>query len=269
MTIRIFILLRFVMAAISKPSGPRPRSQPHSCLVTGSPVEWVPHSTSYCTICDEKSKGGQPKKRLTSCGQPSLFQTHISSISCILPRFRLEQVVDTSYKGSITCSVCKSDIHNPIEVLPCKILVCASCILATLDKKMATFNCPGCSEEHNTDPSSFSRLSPVMEKMFLNMIVMCDNCCKKVKLLHITESCASHIHNDSDNTNTALTVAATQPMEANPTQHETQVATNVLSRLFHQTNSCIITLSSKHQVINLPYKLFHISIHSLINLFSL
>ena len=205
--------------------------------------EWLPHSDSFCIVCDEKSKGERPKK-LTSNGRPSLLRTHILSIACRLPRFTLQQVVDISYNENITCNKCNSAVNDPVEVLPCKTLVCASCILAHLNKDILTFNCPGCLEEHNNDTSSFSQLSPVVEKMLLNMIVKCDKCYQKVKLSNINESCACHKDHESLNT---LTAVATQPLEASPTQLEKQVTTNVLSRLFHQSNSSIITLLSKRQ----------------------
>lgn len=208
----------------------------------GDPLEWMPHSDSFCTVCDGKSKGGRPKK-LTSSGRPSLLQTHIHSVACSLPKFTLQQIVDTTYNENITCNLCNNAVNDPVE-LPCRTLVCTSCILAHLNKEVATFSCPGCLEEHNTDTSSFSQLSPVVEKMLLNMIVRCGECHQKVKLLNINKNCVCHI-NDQHET---LTAVAKQPLEASPTQLEKQVATNVLSRLFHQNSSSIITLPSNRQV---------------------
>lgn len=49
-------------------------------------TEWLPHSESYCQICDKMSKGGRPKKS-TSSGRPSHFETHVRSVSCNLPYF--------------------------------------------------------------------------------------------------------------------------------------------------------------------------------------
>ena len=128
-----------------------------------------------CHICDDMSKGGRPKKS-SSGGRPSHLKTHIQSVACSIPPFSLTQVVDDTYIESITCRLCKCAINDPVEVLPCKSLICCSCVIAHLEKWKDAFTCPRCGESHECTSSSFSRVSPMEEKMIKNMMIKCNKC---------------------------------------------------------------------------------------------
>ena len=208
-----------------------------------NPVKWLPHSDVHCAVCDERCKGGRPKK-LSSCGRPSLLHTHIRSVACDLPKFTLEQVVDETYIENIKCSICKSAINNPIEVLPCKSLICCSCLLLHLDKEMTTFHCPGCSEQHDSNNPTFSRLSPVAEKMLNNMVVNCEKCYRPVKLSISNKNCDHH----EDLRCSKLTELVDRPIEAEPTDIEKHVATNVVTRLLHHNDNMVVKLPTGGQV---------------------
>ena len=53
------------------------------------PVEWFPHNDSFCSVCDEKCKGGRPKKLMSNAGHPSFLHQHIHSIACEIPTITL------------------------------------------------------------------------------------------------------------------------------------------------------------------------------------
>ena len=137
-------------------------------------VEWLPHDNSYCHICDAQDNKGRPKKLTHPGGRPSFLTTHICSVASSIPTFSLSQVINKTYINDVTCKLCNLAVHEPVEVLPCKSLICCSCLLGHLDKDSNMFHCPGCSEEHTNTESSFTKMSPIAEKMINNMMVKCN-----------------------------------------------------------------------------------------------
>lgn len=69
--------------------------------------------------CDVHSKKGRPKRQYSS-GCPSFLTCHLCSIASVFPPFSLDQLVDPSYKESITCIICQNTLEHPVETLPCK-----------------------------------------------------------------------------------------------------------------------------------------------------
>ena len=66
------------------------------------PVEWKPHDEISCTICDNRCKGGRPKK--SSCGRPSQIHQHLGSvIANEIPRFKISQVVNDNLVQTVSC----------------------------------------------------------------------------------------------------------------------------------------------------------------------
>ena len=192
-------------------------------------VEWLPHDSSYCHICDGQRRG-RPKKSTHPGGRPSFLTTHICSVASSIPTFTLSQVIDKSYINNITCSLCNSAVCEPVKVLLCKSLICCSCLLGHLDKDSDMFHCPGCSEEHTNTQSSFTKMSPIAENMINNMIVKCNKCYQPVKLSISRKPCDHHaIERECCN----LIEAINRPLESPPTTMEKQVASSVVTRLLH------------------------------------
>ena len=113
------------------------------------------------------------------------------SSHCI-PHFTLSQVVNKTYIDSLTCKLCKSGVSDPVEVLPCKSLTCCSCLLGLVSKDMDKIHCPGCSEDHSCVELSFTNISPVAEKMILDILVKCEKSLQAVKLCTIKPPCEQH-----------------------------------------------------------------------------
>ena len=203
-------------------------------------VEWIPHDDNHCDVCDVLSKGGRPKKS-KSGGRPSLLTSHIRSVACSFPSFSLYQVIDKSYIDNITCHLCNVAVNEPIEVLPCKSLICCSCLLSHLKNLMGTFCCPGCDENHVLVPSSFSKMSQVAEKMMKNMIVKCNKCYRPVKLSISQNPCSQH-------TDESLLQLVSHPLESMPTTFEKQIATRVITRLLHHNDSTVLSLPTGGKV---------------------
>ena len=165
--------------------------------------------------------------------------THVRTVVCSLPPFSLSQVVNkTYYIESITCTLCKSAVCEPVQVMPCKSLMCCSCLLCHLDKELDTFECPGCSEKHDNNTSSFSKLSPVAEKILSNMMVKCEKCYKPIKLLISKKSCDHH----GDLSCSNLMEVVSLPLDVQPTIIKKQVSTNVVTRLLHHNDNTIVML---------------------------
>ena len=207
-------------------------------------VEWQLHNEAYCHICDDMSKGGRPKKS-SSGGHPSHLKTHIQSVACSIPPFSLTQVVDNTYIESITCRLCKCAINDPVEVLPCKSLICCSCVIAHLEKGKDAFTCPGCGESHECTSSSFSRVSPMEEKMIKNMMIKCNKCKHVTTLSQSQASCDRH---KIDVCSLNLKDIACRPLESQPTTIEKEVATSVVTRLMYQSKDTIVKLPTRGTV---------------------
>lgn len=142
---------------------------------------------------------------------------------------------DKTYIESITCKLCNSSLRDPVEVLPCKSLLCCSCVLKV--KALESFNCPGCSESHELIASSFSRMSPVTEKMIKNILIKCNKCNQIIKLSQSQESCDQH-----GSVCLNLKEVTCRPLEAEPTSLEKQAATNIVSRMLHYSDNALVKL---------------------------
>lgn len=100
----------------------------HSCYVTASrfasslkktkrtPVDWLSHNSTSCTVCDVHCKGGRPKKK-HSTGRPTLLSMHINAVAGDMPQFTLSQLADERYKEDVTSKSCSCAANNPVEIL--------------------------------------------------------------------------------------------------------------------------------------------------------
>ncbi len=226
-----------------------PESFCNSCYLTAKrgsetttrvPINWPPHTEIDCFVCDQKCKGGRPKKS-TSRGRPSALQQHLHSIACTIP------LVNTSLLENVTCPLCCLAINKPVQISACKSLMCCSCCHNLITQK-PTFSCPGCTEDHDSSIHSFSQPSRIVTNMLNEMIVQCEMCCEKVKLASIDKECNQYHRN---NQNRTLEDVVNQPLETEPSKLEKQAAINLL---FHQgDDDTVVTLSSGGRV---RYKLF-------------
>lgn len=172
------------------------------------------HNDSFCPVRLKKSK--------SNAGRPSLIHQHIQSIVCKIPAIDLSQVVDTIVQKDITCTSYKSAVKNPVEILLCKSLICCGCTIRSTSS--LEFTCLGCSETHKSTISSFTALSTIEQKMIKSILVTCEKCSRDVFLSSIDKTC------DQQNYSTAtLTDIVNQPLGAEPTALEKQVATNVVT----------------------------------------
>ena len=207
------------------------------------PFQWSPHNETSCFVCDNKCKGGRPKKPVTTSGRPSKLQQHLSSVASAIPRFDLNRVANRHLLNDVTCPSCDLAINRPIEILPCKSLVCCSCC-NKLVSLQTSFSCPGCNETHESAVCSFSRPSRIVENMLNEMVVECEKCCEKIKLALIEKECAYH-GNDSSH---MLEDVLNQSLEVEPTKLEKRAAVNLMTRMLHQGDDMVVTLSTGGRV---------------------
>uniref|UniRef100_A0A1X7V608 RING-type domain-containing protein n=1 Tax=Amphimedon queenslandica TaxID=400682 RepID=A0A1X7V608_AMPQE len=222
------------------------RTTPHTCKNLSPSVEWFPHNEEICDVCNGQRRG-RPKKRKHPGGRPSNLEAHIRSVtSHCIPHFSLSQVTNKTYHDILTCKLCSSSISDPVEVLPCQSLFCSSCLLEYVNKDMETFHCPGCSDDHVCTDATFTYISPVAEKMICNISVRCDKCFNTVKLDTINKFCDQHIQNKIECSDMLCL-----PLQSQPTTMEKKMASNVVTRLLHQSNDTLITLRTGGQPLNL------------------
>ncbi len=209
-------------------------------------ADWVPHSDDgLCSICDQKSKGGRPKKKGSS-GRPTQLQQHLVSVaSSAVPDFNLSQVIDEVSKANMTCSCCHLAANRPVEVLPCKSLVCYQCCVSLITTSEASFGCPGCLGRHEHAPCSFSKPSPIIERMLNEVTVRCELCNINVKLEILNNNCKYHAQSRQHLT---LEDVVNHPLEATPSRLETQVAAKVVSRMLRQSDDGTVTLPTGGRV---------------------
>ena len=203
--------------------------------------QWVPHNDTCCYICDIQCKGGRPKKK-TSGGRPSLLQQHIMSVSSTVPQFELSQVVDETRKIDVMCCSCNLAANRAIEIIPCKSLICCSCCMTLVSE--ASFRCPGCHDEHDSSPSSFTKPSPLVEKMLNEMLVICKRCVRKIKLEVIDKECMHH----EREFNLTLQDITNHSFEVEPTQMETRAAAQIISRALQHTDNSMVRVSTGGRV---------------------
>ena len=226
----------------------------NSCYITaktafskhpGDPIkreqyEWLPHDEN-CSIC--ATKKGRPKKKSFG-GRPSVLEQHIRSISCAMPSTTV-QVLDVLYKEDVCCVVCKSDIVvKAVEIQPCKLLACQSCCIELVASKQP-FSCPGCSLMHDCSVTTFSPVSSIVKKIICDLLVKCEKCKKTIKLVSLSDECATH---QSQNPNVTLEDIIQQPLDAEPTGLEKRAATNLITRLLHQKGDGSISLPRRGKV---------------------
>ena len=199
------------------------------------PIQWSPHSETFCFICDVKQKGGRPKKRKSHyTGRPSSLSQHIITVTCQLPSFSQSQVMSEAIRADLTCTSCHSEIKNPVELMPCKSLVCSTCSLRLIDTASNTFVCPGCTLTHKCTTSSFTALSPIEERTIKDSVVKSYQCYRTVKLSSLDKTCDDHRQTSND---TTLSDIINRSMDSEPTALEKQVATSVVTRLLNHTDS--------------------------------
>ena len=207
------------------------------------PVEWVPHSDEGCLVCDVRSKGGRPKKR-KSDGRPTLLCQHVMSVcSSTIPQFELSQLIDKTDQNDLKCCSCGLAANKPVEIVPCKSLMCSSCCFHLTYGEV--FECPGCQSLHKS-PESFTKPSLLVEKQFLHTLVRCSKCYKQTRIENINKDCSQHNDEIHDLT---LRDIVNQPLEAEPTRMETDAAAHILSRTFrHKEANTSLKISTGGRV---------------------
>ena len=110
-------------------------------------------------------------KKTSSGGRPTQLQQHLRRVSLMVPCFNLSQVVDESLKPLVTCTSCHLAAKNPLQLFPCRSLLCYSCSGELTSQEM--FQCPGCSDHHISLSTTFSNLSSLEEQMFNNLMIKC------------------------------------------------------------------------------------------------
>ena len=189
----------------------------------GVSFEWSPHSEEYCHVCDTFCKGGRLKRKHSS-GRPTIISQHIQSIASPVPNFTLAQLIDVQYKDVVTCCQCHSAANHPIELLPCKSIICCTCSLELA--KSQAFLCPGCLNNHSSNEDTFTKVSELTEKLFFDLMVKCEHCSCKIKLALLGEECSKHC----DSCQVSLDDVLGSPNDDRaPTLIEKRVALSVVS----------------------------------------
>lgn len=98
-------------------------------------------------------------------------------------------------------------------------IACSQCCEFQLNcqSSKATFLCLGCSSQHKSDITTFTKLSSIAEKVLSRMIVRCDECDKDVSLEDVNKPCGSHGGLESV---PSIKEVINQPLNVEPTDLE-------------------------------------------------
>ena len=213
-------------------------------------MNWPPHTEDECFVCDELCKGGG-RKRKVSTGRPTLLQQHLQSLHSRIPHFDLSMVVLEADKQKVTCDQCSMAANKPVEIIPCRAIVCFNCSVL-LARTQPSFNCPKCSKPHDSAAHTFARPSYQVEKLYNELLVKCGKCKCEVKLESVEEGCA--YHGQLQSVPTLQDIVNQQNLEKDPTNLEKQVAMTVVYRML-QTGSDTLTVPTGGRVSKLIYVL--------------
>ena len=137
--------------------------------------------------------------------------------------------------------MCSCAANKPLEIIPCKSVLCTDCCLAL--SKSSHFICPGCSCEHQSTDSTFTELSALSKKVFNELSVRCGKCIIPVKLEMMSEDCDSH----RESQKLTLEDIMTQPQQkANDSIKK--AAVKVVTGMLEQSDSGCLTVSTGGRV---------------------
>ena len=118
-----------------------------------SPMKWVPNSDI--------------KKVLLVARH---CYSHTLSLLQLQHHISLSQIADKRCVAKVTGCSCNGALNGPLELLPCKTLMCSSC--CTSLAVSASFNCPSCLYQHD---ASIDKFTALVEKMINEMSVYVKN----------------------------------------------------------------------------------------------
>lgn len=119
---------------------------------TRSAYEWCSHPRigvcAVCTIFEQQSKGGRPKKPTTGAGRPKRLETLDTHFGALKAQMRTLPEINNIDKFSPTsdifnCKICKNLLRLPVA-LPCNHVYCLQCISTVCNNEQTTFQCPLC-----------------------------------------------------------------------------------------------------------------------------
>ena len=217
------------------------------------PPIWEEHIDDKCNLCNQmvqKGKGGRQKKNHTCRGRPTSLVSYVASLS--VPGVQSHSLLPSSTSSNINithliCIRCKNIVNFPVEITPCRALICKECCIQCIREYKPTFKCHKCKEEHPNEELTFVVPSPVILNVWESLNYPCQQSCGK--LFNTNELDAHYRIQCSESHNTI--VSSTSP-SSKPTQSEQQVAASVVQRMLSDSN--IISLSvPKGKVITTHY----------------
>ena len=236
--------------------------------------KWEPHTAPTCTICElfrSQSAGGRPKRERKNRGRPkkNILTKALQDIEEVAPpswgpskplelaRF-LPPAADLTL-SDLQCKLCRYILDRPIQMRRGK-LVCMKCLEQYWQKNggeaMETYPCPSCDNaSHNTAPTPAAH---VLVKVIRALLLHCSVCRDTVRLEqlnnHLKSNCTDRISAPSPSKLTVGQILC-RPTDAPPTPTEKKVATSVVKRLLHTSDSEVVSLPTAGQV----YTLYTIS----------
>lgn len=206
------------------------------------------HNEDGCEVCDlmtsKLAQGGRPKKSSTGRGRPGAIEKHAwscagkSTLETITP----ESIIVPSGMNidDFLCCSCHMVVNRPLELTPCRNLICMKCCLPLI--KSNEFTCPGCTLVHDSSISNINTIAPLIQTMICNLQFQCPKCNKVVRLDDATD------HDQSECSSFTILLPLTvedvlhQPLQSEPTKLEQLAAVNVVQRMMTNTSDSTVTL---------------------------
>ena len=232
--------------------------------------KWEPHTAPTCTICElfrSQSAGGRPKRERKNRGCPkkSILTKALQDIEEVAPpswspskplelaRF-LPPAADLTL-SDLQCKLCRYILDRPVQ-MRCGKLVCLKCLEQYWQKNggeaMETYPCPLCDNaSHDTAPTP---AADFLVKVIGALQLHCSVCRETVRLEqlnnHLKSNCTDRITAPSPSKLTVGQILC-RPTDAPPTPTEKKVATSVIKRLLHTSDSEVVSLPTAGQVYTL------------------
>ena len=227
--------------------------------------KWEPHTALKCTVCELfklQFAGGRPKRERKNRGRPkrNILSEALQDIEeAVSPSWSpkplelahfLPPVADIAL-SDLQCTLCRCILDRPVH-MRCGKLVCFRCLEQYWQKNrgenMDTYPCPSCDGSHDTAPSP---AADVLVKVIGALLLHCSVCRETVRLeqlnTHLESNCTERGNAPSPSKLTVGQILC-RPTNAPPTATEKKVATSVVKRLLHTSDSDVVSLPTAGQV---------------------
>ena len=164
--------------------------------------EWSDHvdGESACAVClhlCDVGKGGSRKREKEKTGRPSIGSSRAAQIHTISVAPPQQPSPAQLRRGipaeEITCPICTDLLERPVELVPCRSVVCHKCLVNWLEVT-ESFHCPCCYSDHLEDTDTIDPVTPLLLKLLSAVFVTCTQSTIVIQYSHCQSLCDPAIY---------------------------------------------------------------------------